>query len=120
VTGLKLAAVGPYLYWVPRMPIPGRVRATSAALRSKISGHYLLPPGYYPGRPPYLATPQRRVARHNVSSIPTPIHTSRAPASSSAPRGTGGIDTIMKTGGISVVLQRRGWNKQPASMMGYR
>ena len=45
--------------------------------------------------PPYLnATPQRRVGRRNVSSIPTPIHTSRAPASSSAPRGTGGIDTI--------------------------
>ena len=45
--------------------------------------------------PPYLsATPQRRVARRNVSSTPTPIHTSRAPASSIAPRGTGGIDTI--------------------------
>ena len=45
--------------------------------------------------PPYLnATPQRRVGRRNVSSIPTPIHTSRAPASSIAPRGTGGIDTI--------------------------
>ena len=45
--------------------------------------------------PPYLnATPQRRVAGRNVSSIPTPLHTSRAPASPSAPRGTGGIDTI--------------------------
>ena len=57
--------------------------------------------------PPYLnATPQRRVGRRNVSSIPTPIHTSRAPASSSAPRGTGGIDTI-KRRGVSSPSSRR-------------
>ena len=49
--------------------------------------------------PPYLnATPQRRVGRRNVSSIPTPVHTSRAPASSSAPRGTGEMSGTLDLG----------------------